>query len=153
MKQECNFHAKNEEKLKEELGKESEFRQKVESEWNERAEQHKTEVEKLNSQIKEAENIFKQFKLSYETLYHSTQKDLKMLSNEREKIVRELKRLQDENDNLVGKYSSKGKYAGTTLLRGSNIIIGDLYLISFKYCVCGQTSFIFNLSIFLFYAF
>lgn len=32
-----------------------------------------------------------------------------MLANEREKIVRELKRLQDENDNLVGKYSSKAE--------------------------------------------
>ena len=116
MKQESNSHAKNEEKLKEELGKESEFRQKVESEWNERAEQHKTEVDRLNSQIKEAENVFKQLRLSYEALYQSTQKDLKMLANEREKIVRELKRLQDENDNLVGKYSSKGNYGGITLL-------------------------------------
>ena len=109
MKEKCNSHAKNEERLKEELGKESEFRQKVENEWNERAEQHKTEVERLNSQIKEAENLFKQLRVSYETLYQSTQKDLKMLANEREKIVRELKRLQDENDSLVGKYSSKGK--------------------------------------------
>ena len=124
MRQECDAHAKNEEKLKEELGKESEFRQKVESEWNERAEQHKTEVERLNCQIKEAENVFKQLRLSYEGLYQSTQKDLKMLSNEREKIVRELKRLQDENDTLVGKYSSKGNGSllGSELRTPSNFV-------------------------------
>ena len=108
LSQKCDLHAKNEVKLTEELAKESEFRQKVESEWNERADQHKSEVELLNSQIRKAEHIFEQLRSSYETLYKSTQKDLKTLTNDREKIVRELKRLQDENDNLVGKYSSKG---------------------------------------------
>ena len=108
LSQKCDLHAKNEVKCTEELAKESEFRQKVESEWNERADQHKSEVELLNSQIRKAEHIFEQLRSSYETLYKSTQKDLKTLTNDREKIVRELKRLQDENDNLVGKYSSKG---------------------------------------------
>ena len=102
------MHAKQEEKLTEELAKESEFRQKVESEWNERAEQHRNEVEQLNSQLQKTETVFEQLRLSYQTLYQSTQKDLKALSSDREKIVREIKRLQDENDNLTGKYSSKG---------------------------------------------
>ena len=90
------------------MGKESEFRQKVETEWNERAEQHRTEVERLNSQLQKSETVFEQLRLSYQTLYQSTQKDLKTLSNDREKIVKEIKRLQDENDNLTGKYSAKG---------------------------------------------
>ena len=90
------------------MGKESEFRQKVETEWNERAEQHRTEVERLNSQLQKSETVFEQLRLSYQTLYQSTQKDLKTLSNDREKIVREIKRLQDENDNLTGKYSARG---------------------------------------------
>ena len=102
------MHAKQEEKLTEELAKESEFRQKVESEWNERAEQHRNEVEQLNSQLQKTETVFEQLRLSYQTLYQSTQKDLKTLSNDREKIVKEIKRLQDENDNLTGKYSAKG---------------------------------------------
>ena len=102
------MHVKNEEKLKEELGKESEFRQKVESKWNERAEQHRNEVERLNSQLQKSETVFEQLRVGYQTLYKSTQKDLKALSIDREKIVRELKRLQDENDNLTGKYSSRG---------------------------------------------
>ena len=108
IKEKCEIHAKQEEKLTEELAKESEFRQKVESEWNERAEQHRNEVEQLNSQLQKTETVFEQLRLSYQTLYQSTQKDLKALSSDREKIVREIKRLQDENDNLTGKYSSKG---------------------------------------------
>ena len=108
IKEECEMHAKQEEKLTEELAKESEFRQKVESEWNERAEQHRNEVEQLNSQLQKTETVFEQLRLSYQALNQSTQKNLKALSSDREKIVREIKRLQDENDNLTGKYSSKG---------------------------------------------
>ena len=106
--QKCDALAKSEEKLKEELVNESEFRQKVETEWNERAEQHKIEVDSLSSNVKNAETIFEQLRLSYEKLYQSTQKDLRTLTNDREKIIRELKRLQDENDSLIGKYTSKG---------------------------------------------
>lgn len=108
LQQKCDTHAKSEEKLKEELANESEFRQKVETEWNERAEQHKIEVDSLSSNVKNAETIFEQLRLSYEKLYQSTQKDLRTLTNDREKIIRELKRLQDENDSLIGKYTSKG---------------------------------------------
>ena len=108
LQQKCDTHAKSEEKLKEELANESEFRQKVETEWNERAEQHKIEVDSLSSNVKNAEAIFEQLRLSYEKLYQSTQKDLRTLTNDREKIIRELKRLQDENDSLIGKYTSKG---------------------------------------------
>ena len=39
-------------------------------------------------------------------LFQATRKDLAKLTTEREEIVRELKRLQDENDNLVGKTSA-----------------------------------------------
>ena len=106
----CNEHAKNEERLKDELVSESEFRQKVEGEWNERADQHKQEVDALNVQIKQSETIFEQLRLNYGKMYQSTQKDLKALTTDREKIVKELKRVQDENDNLVGKYSAKGVY-------------------------------------------
>ena len=90
------------------MAKESEFRQKVETEWNERADLHKSEVELLTSQLKNAEAIFEQLRFNYGKMYQSTQKDLKTLTTDREKIVRELRRLQDENDSLVGKYSAKG---------------------------------------------
>ena len=44
--------------------------------------------------------------LMFLKLFQATRKDLAKLTTEREEIVRELKRLQDENDNLVGKTSA-----------------------------------------------
>ena len=38
-------------------------------------------------------------------LAEATRRDLQTLTKDREKIVKELKRLQNENDNLVGKHS------------------------------------------------
>ena len=42
---------------------------------------------------------------SYLALTEASRRDLQTLTKDREKIVRELKRLQAENDNLVGKHS------------------------------------------------
>ena len=41
----------------------------------------------------------------YLSLTEASRSDLQTLTKDREKIVRELKRLQAENDNLVGKHS------------------------------------------------
>ena len=105
----CENHAKIEEKLKEELKKESEFRKTVENEWNSRAELHKTETETLQTQLQQSEGLLEQLRVSFNANYKATRKDLQTLTADREKIVRELKRLQDENDNLVGKYSAKAE--------------------------------------------
>ena len=56
-----------------------------------------------------SENVLKDLKLSYSANYKATRSDLTKLSAKREEIVRELKRLQDENDTLVGKYSAKAE--------------------------------------------
>ena len=42
---------------------------------------------------------------AYMALAEATRRDLQTLTKDREKIVKELKRLQNENDNLVGKHS------------------------------------------------
>ena len=42
---------------------------------------------------------------SYLSLTEASRSDLQTLTKDREKIVRELKRLQAENDSLVGKHS------------------------------------------------
>jgi len=103
----CEVHAKNEERLRDELVKESQVRQTVESEWNNKADQHKSETDTLSAQLQKSEEILESLKMSYTTNYKATRKDLAKLTTEREEIVRELKRLQDENDNLVGKHSAK----------------------------------------------
>ena len=102
-------HAKNEEKLKEELKRESVYRREVEEKWNERAEQHKSETEALNKHIMVLEGLLEQLRISYSTMYEATRKDLQSLTTDREKIVRELRRIQDENDILTGKHSAKSQ--------------------------------------------
>ena len=79
--------------------------------------------------MQKSETVFEQLRLSYQTLYQSTQKDLKALSNDREKIVREIKRLQDENDNLTGKYSARGNIFWFI---STNAIIDFIFLIIAK---------------------
>ncbi len=94
------------EKLKEEAKEDAVFRRRLEEKWNEHSEAQRTEIEALNGHLKECENLLDQVRINYGTTYEATRKDLHMLTSDREKIVRELKRLQDENDNLVGKHSA-----------------------------------------------
>ena len=50
-----------------------------------------------------------QLRISYSTNYEATRKDLKSLTADREKVVGELRRLQGENDILVGKHNKKSE--------------------------------------------
>ena len=100
---------KAEEKMKKQLKEESVYRKEVEDKWNERAEQHKSETEGLHKQMQELEGLLEQLRVSYSTVYEATRKDLQSLTADREKIVRELKRLQDEVDILTGKHSVKSE--------------------------------------------
>ena len=100
---------KAEEKMKAQLKEESVYRKEVEEKWNERAEQHKTETEGLHKKTQELEGLLEQLRISYSTVYEATRKDLQSLTADREKIVRELKRLQDEVDILTGKHLVKSE--------------------------------------------
>lgn len=66
----------------------------------------RTETESLNKTIQELEGLLEQVRMSYTTVYEATRKDLQRLTADREKIIRELKRLQDEVDILTGKHSA-----------------------------------------------
>lgn len=101
--------AKSEAKLKQDIQEEAAFRREAEQVWNERSEFHKTETEALTKKIQELEGLLEQVRLSYNTTHESTRKDLLSLTTDREKIVRELKRLQDEVDLLVGKHHSRAE--------------------------------------------
>ena len=68
----CDQHAKNEERLREDLVKESQVRQTVESEWNAKADQHKVETERLQSQLLKSEEILESLKVSYSANYKVT---------------------------------------------------------------------------------
>ncbi len=98
---------KNVEKLKEEARTEDGFRRQLEERWNERAEQHRSETEGLSRQVQDLESVLEQVRLSYTANYAGCRKDQQRLRENREKIVRELKRLQEEVDVLTGKHSAK----------------------------------------------
>ena len=99
------------------------FRKEMEATWNQKGEDYKTQIEKIEEKLRNAElavskvrnflqlfirftkNQLLQMNSSYLSLTEASRSDLQTLTKDREKIVRELKRLQAENDSLVGKHS------------------------------------------------
>jgi len=99
--------AKQVEKLKEEAREEDGFRKRLEERWNERAEAHRAETEALGADLAELESSCQRVRTTYSTSYEAIRRDLRAVTADREKIVRELRRLQDEVDALTGKHSAK----------------------------------------------
>ena len=69
VKRECESHAKSEDRLKEELVKESQVRATVEAEWNAKADQHKCETELLQEQLQKSEEILESLRSCYTANY------------------------------------------------------------------------------------
>ncbi len=109
MKKQKAQMGKTVEKLKQEARDEDGYRRQLEERWNERAESHRSETEALSRQMQELESVLEQVRLSYTTNYAGCRKDLQRLAEGREKIVRELRRLQEEVDILTGKHSAKAQ--------------------------------------------
>ena len=109
-------YQRQEEKMMEELSKESELRKTVETEWNARAEDHRVQNEKLQEDVLKSQEMLEHFELNYSNFQKACRKDLTTLTADRERIVRELKRLQDENDNLMGKYQMKSEQLQNELI-------------------------------------
>lgn len=91
-----------EEKLKSEM-------QIMEQQWNCRAEEHAKQTTDLTDQVGQARDLLNQLLTSHRHLEEDSKKKLHSLSSDRERIVNELKRLQDDNDNLVGKRNVKAR--------------------------------------------
>ena len=90
--------------------------------WNLKGEEYKTQVSLIEEKLRTAElaiskvtttgncelwykSCILQMNSSYLALTEASRRDLQTLTKDREKIVRELKRLQAENDTLVGRNS------------------------------------------------
>ena len=69
VKRECESHARSEDRLKEELVKESQVRATVEAEWNAKADQHKCETELLQEQLQKSEEILESLRSCYTANY------------------------------------------------------------------------------------
>merc|ERR1719402_964103 len=106
VKKERDHLAGNCDKYKEDLAHEAAFRKEMEVTWNSRGEQYRAESSQLEARVRTTEEVLEKVSTAYRTLVEATRRDLRTLTTDREKIVRELRRLQDENDNLVGKHSA-----------------------------------------------
>lgn len=97
---------KNCNKYKDDLCKEAAFRKEMEETWNSRGSEYRQHVETLEARLLTNNDKLEKLSVIFLKFKEESRIDLKKLTLDREKIVKELKRLQNENDNLVGKHSS-----------------------------------------------
>lgn len=76
-----------EEKLKSEL-------QVMEQQWNQRAEEHQSQTTELSEQVRESKELLGALQRSYKAAFDESRAYLHKLTNDRDRIVNELKRLQ-----------------------------------------------------------
>ncbi len=107
-KQLLDLKEKHENHLKKEAAVKSELKI-MEDQWNERAEQYKTEVSELQDQSKQSTELLQKLQKAYHLSFEETKARLVRVTQDREKIVTELRRLQLENDELLGKHSAKAE--------------------------------------------
>eukprot|EP00096_Caligus_rogercresseyi_P012874 TRINITY_DN5540_c0_g1_i1.p1 TRINITY_DN5540_c0_g1~~TRINITY_DN5540_c0_g1_i1.p1 ORF type:complete len:663 (+),score=181.03 TRINITY_DN5540_c0_g1_i1:100-2088(+) len=100
---------KQNEKYKEDLQRESIFRKEIEAKWNDSAERHRSETEALAINVRNTEKLLENLRTSYSIVQETNRSNLRSLTADRVKIVREFKRLQEENDCLVGKHSLRSQ--------------------------------------------
>lgn len=93
-------------RYREDLSKESEFRKEMEEKWNEKKEEHKTQVAELKSMMESSEAALNELNKVYTETIAAISDQLACLTQDREKAQNELERLQAENDNLVGKHTA-----------------------------------------------
>jgi len=104
--QESRAKAEKQTKREETLQAEMEV---MEQQWNQRAEEHQTQTSELVSQINQSQKLLSQLQNSHQTSLEESKARLHKLSSDRERIVNELKRLQIENDELLGKHNAKSE--------------------------------------------
>ncbi|GAB0091366.1 rab GTPase-binding effector protein 1 [Sergentomyia squamirostris] len=92
------------ERLKEDFDREAVLRQELESQWQEKREQHKNEVLSLTDHIKKTEDSFAHLQRHYNEIKDEINQELLKLTHERETLHRHLESLQRDNDILAGKY-------------------------------------------------
>lgn len=92
------------ERLKEELVREAALRQDLESQWQEKRELHKEEVQTLSIQLRAVEKEFGDLTRSFNETKKEVNEQMLRMTEEREQVHRHLEMLQRDNDILSGKY-------------------------------------------------
>lgn len=96
---------RNAQRSKDDLAREHDFRQEMETKWNEKKEQHKIQVADLQKKITSVERSLHDLQQTYMQTYQDVTQQLSRLEPERVAIKKEMDRLQGENDRLVGKHT------------------------------------------------
>ena len=96
----CEKQGKREEKFKSEM-------QVMEQQWNQRAEEHHIQTTSLKSHVDQLQALLSTVETSHRAVVEDSKASLHRISSDRERIVAELKRLQVENDELLGKHHAK----------------------------------------------
>lgn len=102
--QESRAKAEKQTKREETLQSEMEV---MEQQWNQRAEEHQSQTSELVCQINQSQKLLSLLQNSHQIALEESKARLHKLSSDRERIVNELKRLQIENDELLGKHNAK----------------------------------------------
>ncbi|XP_039452899.1 rab GTPase-binding effector protein 1-like isoform X1 [Culex pipiens pallens] len=95
---------KSVERMREELAKEGAMRADLEAQWQQKREDHKSEVQRLNELTGRAEQELAKLRKGYAQLKQSVNDELQKLTDEREQVYRHLEVLQKDNEFLSGKY-------------------------------------------------
>ena len=93
---------KREEKLKGEM-------ELMEQQFNQRAEDHQSQTTELSQALGESQALLSKLQKNYQLAFEEIKARLHSLSTDRDRIVGELKRLQTENEELLGKREAKAE--------------------------------------------
>lgn len=92
------------ERMKEDLAKESTLRLELEGQWQEKREEHKDEVQKLCDQLNASEQKLENLRDKFLHFKDDINKELLKVVEERQQIHEHLSTLQKDNDYLSGSY-------------------------------------------------
>lgn len=92
------------EELTEDLRKESEVRRDLEKEWQGKCDAYIEEVDKLKTQVDNAEQEMLALRKHYSAIKEEINQELIRLMADREEVYRHLNTVQEDNDYLAGRY-------------------------------------------------
>ncbi|KAL1497448.1 hypothetical protein ABEB36_008420 [Hypothenemus hampei] len=122
LKQKVQVAEKSSDRYKEELIKEIGFRKEMEEKWNEKREEHKKQVAELTQITQCTEQDLKEMKEYFNETSEEMRAELAKLQKDRDRVAIELKTLQRENENLVGKYTLHSQQLQSEIINLPNTI-------------------------------
>lgn len=110
------------ERYNEELAKEAELRRDLESQWQEKRDTYKQQVQQLENKVEHNEKELAALQRHYTTFKEEVNNEFLKLTNERESIHRHLTTLQDDNDFLAGRYMASSEEMQNQLIDLPNTV-------------------------------